>query len=97
MPMNDLKTSDKKIGRIGTPIVLTFFAGMLIYAFYKGYQMINPLHAKTSILLLFLFAATFRCFGQQALKPVKSRRGKRSWTVSGNPKCVQPGTASPWA
>ena len=36
--MNDLKTLDKKIGRIGTPIVLAFFAGMLIYMFYKGYQ-----------------------------------------------------------
>jgi hypothetical protein len=36
--MNDLKAVNKKIGRIGTPIALTFLAGMLIYAFYKGYQ-----------------------------------------------------------
>jgi hypothetical protein len=38
MQGTDLKTLDKKIGRIGLPIVLTFFAGMLIYGFYKGYQ-----------------------------------------------------------
>ena len=38
MPESDLKTINKKIGRIGTPIVLTFFAGLLTYGFYKGYQ-----------------------------------------------------------
>lgn len=36
--MNELKTTNKKTGRIGTLIVLAFFAGMLIYVFYKEYQ-----------------------------------------------------------
>ena len=38
MPESDLKTINKKIGRIGIPIVLFFFAGLLTYGFYKGYQ-----------------------------------------------------------
>ena len=38
MPMADRNTTNKKIGLIGTPIVIAFFAGMLIYMFYKGYQ-----------------------------------------------------------
>ncbi len=36
--MNDFKAINEKIGRIGTPIVLVFLAGMLIYTFYKVYQ-----------------------------------------------------------
>jgi len=36
--VDNLKTIDKKIRRIGTPIVLAFFSGMLIFMFYKGYQ-----------------------------------------------------------
>ncbi|HTI89834.1 MAG TPA: hypothetical protein VL727_04555 [Puia sp.] len=36
--MSDFKTINKKIGDIGLPIVLAFLAIMLIYMFYKIYQ-----------------------------------------------------------
>ena len=38
MPVSDFKAVNEKIGRIGKPIVFVFLAGMLMYAFYKGYQ-----------------------------------------------------------
>jgi hypothetical protein len=36
--MSDLKAIDKKIGRIGLPVILVFFACMISYGVYKGYQ-----------------------------------------------------------
>lgn len=39
--MNDRNAIEEKIRQIGLPIFLTFFGGMLIYMFYKGYQIRN--------------------------------------------------------
>jgi hypothetical protein len=39
--MTDRNAAEEKIHRIGLPIVLTFFASMLIFMFYKGYQIRN--------------------------------------------------------
>ena len=37
--MNDLKTGSKKLNKIGGNAVIAFLAGMLIFIFYKGYQL----------------------------------------------------------